>query len=123
MSKNNSQLISETEVNHWMAKPMITSSPALSENVSRFSHKRSLNRRSFLSGVGASAAATVAIGVAGLPQLEGTAEADDIGPVTGEERRALARQIRHDMAQLAFDRPLPEHPDNGEETDYPFVAN
>jgi hypothetical protein len=123
MSKNNSQLISETEVNHWMAKPMTPLNPVFSDRVSRLSHKQSLNRRSFLSRVGAGAAATVAVRVVGLPKLERIAKADDIGPVTGEERRALARQIRHDMARLAFDRPLPEHPDNGEEKDYPFVAN
>jgi hypothetical protein len=43
-----------------MAKPMTPSNPALSDSVSRLSPKRSLNRRSFLSRVGASAPATVA---------------------------------------------------------------
>jgi hypothetical protein len=102
---------------------MTTSNPAPNDTVAPSSDGQPLNRRSFLSRVGAGAAATVAISVVGLPRLEGTVRADEIGPVTGEERRALARQIRHDMAQLAFDRPLPEHPDNGEEKDYPFVAN
>jgi hypothetical protein len=87
------------------------------------STKRPLNRRSFLGHVGASAAVTVAVGRGGFPKWESPLQADDIGPATGEERRALARQIRQDMAQLAFDRPLPEHPDNGEEKDYPYVAN
>ncbi|MBI3949700.1 MAG: vanadium-dependent haloperoxidase [Acidobacteria bacterium] len=31
--------------------------------------------------------------------------------------------MRRDCAQTAFDRPLPEHPDSGEERDYPYVAN
>ncbi len=80
---------------------------------------RSLSRRSFLG----SAAATVAMGVAGLPTFERIAEAEDIGPQTAEKRRAEARKVRREMAQLAFQRSLPKHPDNGEEKDYPFVAN
>jgi hypothetical protein len=83
----------------------------------------SLNRRSFLTHVGVGAAATVAASVVGLPKLEEIVEADDISPETGEERRFLARNVRRTCAQLAFDRPLPDHPDNGEEQDYPYLAN
>jgi hypothetical protein len=86
-------------------------------------NQHGLNRRSFLAHAGVGAAAIVAAKVAGLPTPDSTALADDISPETGEERRILSRKIRRDCAQLAFDRPLPEHPDNGEEKDYPYVAN
>jgi len=42
---------------------------------------------------------------------------------SGNKRRNDARRLRNDMTKLAFDRPLPEHPQNGEEHDYPYVAN
>ncbi len=77
----------------------------------------SLDRRSFLGGLGA--AATVALGAAALPAREEPAEAAEIGPVVGEDRRLAARTLREEMAQLAYDRPLPDHPTNGEEEDYP----
>lgn len=83
------------------------------------SDERSLSRRSFLGR----AAAAAALGAVGVPGFERTAEADDIGPETGRKRRLAARKIRREAAELAFERPLPEHPDNGEEEDYPFVAN
>src|SRR4051795_6497779 len=38
-------------------------------------------------------------------------------------RRAGARQIRRDAAELAFQRPQPLHLANDEEADYPYIAN
>ena len=38
-------------------------------------------------------------------------------------RRIAAREIREEAARIAFERPHLEHVNNGEEEDYPFVAN
>jgi len=89
-----------------------------------------LDRRAFLESLGAGTAATVTLGALGLT-LPGRAAAapagSAIGPTTGpaagpqtpEERRLAALQMRQDMAQLAFDRPLAAHVDNGDEAAYP----
>ena len=44
-------------------------------------------------------------------------------PSVPGNRRDLAREVRRDAAQLAFSREHPVHENNGEESDYPFVAN
>ncbi len=83
-----------------------------------------VNRRSFLGALGAGAAAAAALRTLGVPALEGgRAVAAPLSGMTPEERRLAALQTRVDAARLAFDRPLPEHPSNGEEQDYPYVAN
>ncbi len=53
-----------------------------------------------------------------------------LSPQTPTERQDSALQIRQTAAQIAFDRPLPPHPNNGEEQDYcnesgfpNFIAN
>jgi hypothetical protein len=76
-----------------------------------------------LGRVGVGAAASVALGVVGLPTVEGFVEVDEIGPLTNQQRRVAALRTRLEMAQLAFNRPLPAHPDNNEEQDYPYIAN
>lgn len=38
-------------------------------------------------------------------------------------RKNRARKVRRDAAQLAFSREHPVHENNGEESDYPFIAN
>ena len=81
-----------------------------------------VDRRSFLGTLAAGAAAAAAIGpIAG--QAVSDVEAAAIGPDSVQQRRQVSRRIRQDAAQLAFQRSLPEHPSNGEEQDYPFVAN
>src|SRR5512139_1446835 len=77
-----------------------------------------LSRRSFLETVGVGAAlVTVGGGLAGCG--DGAAAAE----TPAEERRQAARSARNACADLAFNRPLPEHLVNGEEADYPYVAN
>jgi hypothetical protein len=79
--------------------------------------KPSMPRRSFIGQVGAGAAAFTAMQALSSFGRSSRALAE-IGPTTGEARRLAALQMRQDMAQLAYDRPLPAHPDNGEESDY-----
>lgn len=86
-----------------------------------------VNRRSFLGRLSTGAAATVALGALRLPVIGagrrgnegGDAQAAAIGPQTDEERRLAALRIRQEMAQFAYDRPLPAHPTNGDEEAYP----
>jgi len=86
----------------------------------RSDHKTSpFDRRSFLGTIGVAAATTVVVGTQALPIFETAVEASEVGPQTNKQRRAAAREVRRDAAQLAFDRPLPEHSCNGEEDDYP----
>jgi len=83
-----------------------------------------VNRRSFLGAIGAGAAATAALKALGSPALDGgTVQAAEVGPQTNEARADAALQHRVDMAQLAHDRPLPSHPSNGDEEDYPYIGN
>lgn len=87
----------------------------------------SCSRRAFLGSVGGVTAMTMAARVVGLPSLlgmkGGEVEASEIGPVSGELRRNQAFHIRHHAALFQKNLPLPPHPDNGEERDYPYLAN
>jgi hypothetical protein len=120
MDKSEMDPCGEARTHHPAAEALTTSG---SPSQSTPGVEPSLNRRSFLTHVGVGAAATIAGSVMGLPNVETIVAADDISPETGEERRFLARNVRRVCAQLAFDRTLPTHPDNGEEEDYPYVAN
>jgi hypothetical protein len=81
-----------------------------------------VGRREFLGSLGAGAAAA-ALGAAGLPAVTAEARAS-APPPDGEARRLLALDIRRAAAQMAYDRPLPEHPANGEEDEHPGrIAN
>jgi len=82
-----------------------------------------LSRRDFLGSVGglAAAAATAGTGIvleplAGSPRSQ--LRAADIGPLTPEQRRQRAFDIRVEAAQLAHDVPIPDHPTNGDEDLY-----
>jgi hypothetical protein len=77
----------------------------------------SIDRRAFLTSLGAGAAALAAFEAGGRP-----AEAAEIAPQNNEDRRAQSKRVRNQCADLAFNRPLPLHPTNGEEEAYPFVA-
>jgi hypothetical protein len=46
----------------------------------------------------------------------------NVSPVPNN-RKTRARKIRQDAAQFAFSQPHPEHQNNGEENDHPFIAN
>jgi len=73
-----------------------------------------LRRRAFLGRLG--------LGAAGVLGVAGAANAE-VGPLIGLERKQMARRIRKGCAKIAANRPHPVHPDNGEESDYPYVAN
>lgn len=77
------------------------------------------SRRSFLARVGGLGAALA--GVAAPPLVSGLQQTDaghEIGPGTGRERRLQAYQIRLRAAQRLLQRPLQQHPDNGDERRY-----
>ncbi len=42
----------------------------------------------------------------------------EVGPLSNADRRERALKNRQDAAQIAYQRPLPDHPCNGEEADY-----
>jgi hypothetical protein len=79
-------------------------------------------RRQFMKRVGGAAAATVAASVVGLPPLlelkSSVAKAIEVGPLTPEERRDRAFQVRVDTATFQRDQPLPAHPCNGDDMRY-----
>jgi hypothetical protein len=77
-----------------------------------------LSRRSFLRTLGAGAAATVALTSLGKSTLDTGTEACELGPQTDQQRQVTARDIRREAAQLAYQRPYPDHACNGEEDDY-----
>ncbi|HEU4431429.1 MAG TPA: vanadium-dependent haloperoxidase [Myxococcota bacterium] len=79
-----------------------------------------LTRRSFLGsvGVGAALAATINARAAHAAGFN-----PDATPAKGLRRRRDAFETRLRAARVAFERPLPAHHPNGEERDYPFVAN
>jgi membrane-associated phospholipid phosphatase len=78
-----------------------------------------LSRRRFLGRVGGVAAVTIAAGVARLPARLGStgagADGAAVGPLTAEQRREQAFDIRYQAAIAQRDRPLPDHPTNGDE--------
>jgi membrane-associated phospholipid phosphatase len=82
----------------------------------------SLNRRRFLGGVGGVAAMTITAGLARLPaRLRSTgamADGAEVGSVSAEQRREQAFGIRYQAAVAQRDRPLPDHPTNGDEELY-----
>jgi membrane-associated phospholipid phosphatase len=75
-----------------------------------------LSRRQFVTAL------TLAVGaVAGparLGSIGGTAEGEEVGPVTPEERRQQAYDVRHQAALAEKHRPLPKHPTNGDDERY-----
>lgn len=71
-----------------------------------------LNRRAFFG----CAAASSLLGLLGSAER---ADACEYGPLDAEARRLRARQIRMDMAQLQYERPVPDHVCNGDEERYP----
>lgn len=90
-----------------------------------------VSRRAFLGTVGAVSAVGLtspllaAQSVSGVTPDVAPSPSDDcnIGALSNQQRRVKARKLRRDAADLAYFRPYPEHPCNGEETDYPFIAN
>jgi membrane-associated phospholipid phosphatase len=81
-----------------------------------------LSRRQFLGRVGGVTALTMAVGAVGGPARLGSigakAEGEEVGPVTAEERREQAYDVRHQAALAQKNRPLPDHPTNGDEERY-----
>jgi hypothetical protein len=80
--------------------------------------KRTLDRRAFLRTLGAGAAASAALSSPGHTSADAKIEDCTLGPQTPRHRKIAARDIRREAAQLAFDRPSPDHVCNGEEDDY-----
>ncbi|MCI0402533.1 MAG: vanadium-dependent haloperoxidase [Acidobacteria bacterium] len=85
--------------------------------------KDGLSRRGFLGGVGGLTAAAAAAGagvvlepLTGSPRSQ--LRAADIGPLTPEQRRQRAFDIRVEAAEIARDVPIPDHPTNGDEELY-----
>jgi membrane-associated phospholipid phosphatase len=81
-----------------------------------------LTRRRFLGRLGGGMALTLA--AAGAPPLSrgwlapGLAAGAVVGPESPEQRRQHAFEIRHEAALVYKNRPLPEHPTNGDEERY-----
>lgn len=66
------------------------------------------------------ATASTAILISSSP---GIASADAIGPLDPQQRSIEARKLRTDAAQRNFVEPLPLHPDNDDEVNYPDQIN
>jgi len=85
------------------------------------------SRRALFAGIGGVTALAVKASTIGflLPaRLKGAeAETAEAGPASARQRRNEAFQIRLRAALHQRDLPLPPHPDNGEEKDYPYLAN
>jgi hypothetical protein len=80
-----------------------------------------ITRRSFLGTIGIGAT-LVGVGP-GLVTLSAPAEATSTSAAVARKRRTAARKVRINAAKLAYARPLPDHPSNNEEIDYPYVGN
>jgi hypothetical protein len=88
---------------------------------------KAVSRRSFLEGATGLGAAGVLLGAVtsaqSSPKTAGTPVAPagtlDASASPGLQRRNKARKIRRDAADLAFNVPLPDHPNNGDEALYP----
>jgi hypothetical protein len=82
----------------------------------------SASRRSFLGAAGGIAAATLAGGAVGLSSLADspgtTAEAASIGPLSAQQRRTRAMQVRQQAALYEFNQPLPGQSANGDDAVY-----
>jgi hypothetical protein len=86
----------------------------------------SCTRRAFLAGMSGASALIFDVSRNGtLPLVRvHAAEAKTGGArLNPQQRRNEAFQIRHQTALDERNLPLPGHPDNGEERDYPYVAN
>ena len=85
------------------------------------------SRRAFLAGMGGVTAVALKASTGSLllpARFKGTeAEAAEVGPVNARRRRHQAFQIRQQAALHQRNLPFPAHPDNGEEQDYPYLAN
>ena len=84
------------------------------------SEQTTQSRRDFLGNVGGLTAATIAAGVAGLPAIESSAQADvlDFGGLTGRARAEKAYDTRVQSALFQKIVPRPDHPTNGDEDLY-----
>ncbi len=85
--------------------------------------KDGLSRRRFLGSVGGLTAAGLAAGAGVVLEplagsLRSQLRANELGPLTPEQRRQRAFDIRVEAAQLAHDVPIPDHPTNGDEDLY-----
>lgn len=103
------------------ARPIAENRPK--KRTRRIPGRGAMDRRSFLVRVGTGAAATATIGVVGVTKTTESVLAAEIGPHDSDQRRDAAFRVRMDCALMALDRPSPPHPDNGEETDYPYLGN
>ena len=85
------------------------------------------SRRAFLTGIGSVAALAVAANTLGItfPSKADSSAAGDVEPtyINPYERRNKAFQIRLDAALYQKNLPLPSHPNNREERDYPYLGN
>src|SRR5437867_7024663 len=86
--------------------------------------KARIDRRTFLGSLGSTGAA-MALGTSGLTFTESTltTETSGVGSPSPSVRRAEALNVRRNAAALAFRRPMPDQTPNGEEADYPHIAN
>lgn len=83
----------------------------------------SMDRRSFLARAGAGVAATATIGAVGAHNMAESVAAAALGAGVPDDRRTAALKMRLDCALIDFQRPAAPHPNNGEEKDYPYLAN
>jgi len=90
-------------------------------------HVSSWSRRTFLASIGGVAALAAEASAKGsLPFVDrerDQAESDARGSGVSQQRRNRAYQIRHQAALEQKNLPYPGHPNNGEEQDFPYVAN
>lgn len=96
----------------------VSATSATGRNESAGSSLSSSSRRRFLGRASGLTAATLVAGTAGLPLLSGQAKAAEIGPLTDQQRRNHALQIRLTCAQNQQSLPLPQHLVNGDEDLY-----
>ena len=92
-------------------------------NIKEKQASSSYSRRTFLAAIGGAAA----LSATGLPPImflnHAEATEDEIGSLNAKQRRNKAYKVCHEAALYQKNLPLPKHPDNGEEKDYPYLAN